>query len=159
MTITSKMWQEKLKIRLPATTGIFPPPHILLKMSFKRMKAFFFQKYFHQIFPNLKILIFLQTPQLRCKRAFWEIISFDSHLQQICYVYRFWKNQVFFIKIPTFSKTQISNVFEKTHNFSRILQQICYKFLIEKFQIQNRSGNFQLASQPTRWVDDFPSVL
>ena len=50
---------------------IFRPP-ILMKMPFERMKTFFFQ---------LKIFYFFskRTSQLKRKRPFQEIISFDSH--------------------------------------------------------------------------------
>ena len=56
--------------------------YILVKTLFKRMKAFFkhsLSSSYFLIFPNLKVFwFFARKPQLRWKRHFHEIISFDT---------------------------------------------------------------------------------
>ena len=115
----------------------FRPP-ILLKMLFKRMKAFFFQKYFLHIFSKFsKFEIFLiffckKTSQLRWKRHFEEIISFDTHSTEKLTPLSISKRTSFFKETQLFNqKTQLLYVFEKSYNLSRILRHICHDLQFE----------------------------
>ena len=69
------------------------------------MKAFFFQKIniLHQfvIFPNFEIFRIAKISQLRSKRQFQEIISFDTHpTENLSPLPILKKNQAFFQKKP-----------------------------------------------------------
>ena len=77
-----------------------------------------------------------KTSQLRWKRHFSEIRSFDTHSTAYLPPSLILKKFNFFEKKTRFffQKTQLSCVFEKSSYFSRILRQICYNLVIKNFQ-------------------------
>ena len=103
---------------------VFRPP-ILLKMPFKKMKAFFFQKIALIKFCNFSkfwnLLIFCKKTQFRGKRLVLEIISFDTvtfdrHSTANLPPLRILKKKTVFSKNPTF--------FQKQNNFSTYLRNL-----------------------------------
>ena len=131
------------------------PPSNLLKMPFKRMKTYFFEKILFMKFNFFKIknyLILLQKNiAIKVEKTFlrnsiiWyafnsKFATFNDFEEKSCF---FWKPIYFFKK----------KHFEKSYYFSHILWQICYNLVIKSFQFQN------LGIARTIWVDDCPSIL
>ena len=117
--------------------------------AFQKEEGIFFKK--KLIFPNLKIVEFLlqKTSQLKLKRHFKEIVSFDTHSTASSPFVPILKRKTFFHKNPLSKKKQISYVFKKSYYFSRIVRQICYNLVMKnfKFRIVRTFGHFQLASK------------
>ena len=146
---------ERKITRRPLTTGILLP-RILLKMPFKKMKSFFFQKNTLSssnflFFPNLIILHFsarsLTIKKWNCRHIFLKI----SHSTAILPPRRFQVGQSF-------------DVFEKSYYFNLILRQICYNLVINNTN-SKLSGHWDMfnwhlnVKNRTGSKDDFPSIL
>ena len=119
---------------------IFRPP-ILLMMPFKRMSAFFSEK-----FSFLKLFWFFQENRIIKVQKRYLLIRI---LQKFCHLYRSWKKVKFFKK-PNFFQKTISDIFEKSHYISQIAFYGKFAIILRlKIQIQNRPiiGRLQVSSE------------
>ena len=135
---------EKNVINLNETAGhnrhVYRPL-TLLKIPFRRWKAFFFSKsyYIQQNLIVFEIHFFLNSSKnlqfMWKKKHFHEIVSFDSYSTATFLPSPLLKKSIFEKKPSFFSqKKTISNAFQKFSDFSRILRQNCYDLMIKNFQ-------------------------
>ena len=117
--------------RLSKTAGyhrhIFSAP-ILSNMAFKKIKAFNFSSKNFLIALQKKSHEFAQT--LERNNIIWHAFY--------CIFVTFTNFEKKSFSVKNKSIINISSIFERSYNFSRILQQIFYNLLRKKFHIQNR---------------------
>ena len=131
--------QDDLKIltRRPANTGRICAFPFFVQETYKKLTFFFSKKTlsssFFLTFSTFKIFWFFanKSLQLGRNRHFYEMIPFDTHsTANLSPLSLLKKKQVFFRKTHFFSKKPPKfERFEKSHYFSRILQQICYNLV------------------------------
>ena len=143
-------------------------PILLLNIPLRRMKTF---SGWNTFFGNLKFSWFLQKKivNLGKKAILWNIIIWYAFYRKFATFSWFRKISRFFRKTKPYQKIPNFVCFEKSYYFSRILRQICYKFVMKTFHGQkrrlpdtlNRTLSIRMYAWKKRslWVDDFPPVL
>ena len=116
-------------------------PLNLLKIPFKKMKAFFIQIFSSSnlvFFPNLIFLWFVQTTldSSGKKTLFWYNIIWCAFYRKFALFNDFEKVNFFSKKPSIFSKNPNFVRFAKSYNFSLILRQTCYNLERKKLHVQ-----------------------
>ena len=139
------MWaRRKNNKTLGYLRDILRPP-TLLKMTFRKMNAFFFQNtlLLHHIFQHFQLWKFYtfakKTPKTKVERHSQEIIPFETlsreHLPHACNGFE--KLQSFLSHL-FLQKNPKLKWFENSYFSYRILVQICYDLVKRNFHVQKR---------------------